>query len=81
MSENLIDFISEKSGLYASDLLLPSNSAEIIRVVRKISPDDFSMDDWSNSLSYLLQRHLRFATASAAKDYYIRNLLDKLSEH
>lgn len=79
MSERLIDHIAEKSGLYVSDLLLPKNSAEIIRVVSKINPDDFSVDDWSASLSYLFQRRLRFATTSAAKDYYIKSLLSNLT--
>lgn len=79
MNENLIDYIAEKSGLYVSDLLLPKNSAAIIRVVSLIHPDKFTTDDWSASLSYLLGKRLRFATAEAAKDYYIKNLLSNLS--
>ncbi len=80
MNENLIDYIAEKSNLYVSDLLLPKNSAVIIRVVSLINPDDFTTDDWSASLSYLLERRLRFATSAAAKDYYIKNLLNNLSD-
>lgn len=79
MSENLIDYIAEKSNLYVSDLLLPKNSAAIIRVVSQIDPDDFTTADWSASLSYLLGKRLRFATAASAKDYYIKNLLSNLS--
>lgn len=79
MNENLIDYIAEKSNLYVSDLLLPKNSATIIRVVSLINPENFTTDDWSASLSYLLGKRLRFATVEAAKDYYIKNLLTNLS--
>ncbi len=79
MSENLIDYLAEQSGLYVSDLLLPKNSAAIIRVVSLLNPDDFSTEDWSASLTYLLGRRLRFATTVAAKDYYIKRLLSNLS--
>lgn len=78
MSERLIDHIAEKSGLYVSDLLLAKNSAEIIRIVSSVNPEDFTVDDWSASLSYLCQRHLHFATAAAAKDYYLKSLLNNL---
>ena len=81
MSERLLDYVAEKSGLYVSDLLLPKNSAEIIRVIGSISPDDFTVEDWSDSLSYVCQRHLRFATTAAAKDFYIKSLLNNLTHN
>lgn len=81
MSERLIDYISEKCELYASDLLFPQNSAVILPVVSRLCPDDFSVDDWSASLSYLLRRKLRFATTAAAKDYYLKMLLANLTQN
>lgn len=81
MSERLLDYIAEKSGLYVSDLLLAKNSPEIIRVVEAINPNDFTVEDWSDSLSYICQRHLRFATTAAAKNFYIKSLLNNLAHN
>jgi hypothetical protein len=80
LSEKLIDYIAEKSCRYPSDLLLPENSASILRIVSQIFPESFPPCDWSASLSYLTGRHLFFQTSEAAKDYYIKYLIDHLSK-
>ncbi len=79
MNERLLEHISQYSGLYISDLLLPDNSEKILEVMQTIDPNDFTVEEWSASLSYLLRRHLRFATTSAAKDFYIKSLLNNLT--
>lgn len=80
MSEKLIDYIAEKTCLYASDLPLPENSAVILRVISQIPTELFTPGDWSASLSYLMGKRLRFGTPEAAKDYYIKYLIENLSK-
>lgn len=79
MSEKLIDYIAEKTGLYASDLLIPENSGQILQIIRRIPAELFTPGDWSASLSYLTATRLRFAAPEAAKDYYIKFLTDRIS--
>lgn len=80
MSEKLIDYIAEKTSLYASDLPLPENSAVILRVISQIPTELFTPGDWSASLRYLMGKHLRFGTPEAAKDYYVKYLIENLPE-
>lgn len=80
MSEFIVDYLADNCNLYPSDLRIKSNSSFILPVVSNIESGMFTAEDWSASLSYILQMPLSFETAESAKHYYLKNLAEKMSE-
>lgn len=81
MSEAVVDYLAENCSLYISDLRLPSNGTVILQAVMRLEEDRFSAEDWSASLSYILQEPLFFETAKDGKYYYIKKLISNLLQN
>jgi hypothetical protein len=79
MSEFMVDYLAENCNLYGSDLRLASNSRVILPIVKHLDSSAFPAEDWSASLSYILQKTLYFDSSECAKEYYIKKLTDNLS--
>ncbi len=80
MSEKMVEYIAESCNLYISNIRLPENSTVILPVVENMDPNFFSAEDWSTSLSYIFMKPLNFQTPAAAKDYYLKELLNKFPD-
>jgi hypothetical protein len=77
VNEALVDYLAEKCSLYVSELRYPENFAVILPIVAELPPSRFFAEDWSASLSYLFDEHLRFKTAAIAKEYCMKMLVTK----
>lgn len=74
MSEKLVDYLAQDCNLYVSDLRRPEKFPAILPIVIDISPSRFSAEDWSESLTYLFGKRLRFEDSEDAKNYCIKVL-------
>lgn len=75
--KSLIDYLAEKSNCtYVSDLhyLNRSQKQSLADEIRKISPFDFSLNDWNDALEYIVCAKPD-ALPISAKDCLIRLLL------
>lgn len=81
MSEKMVEYIAKSCDLYISNIRLSSNSTVILSVIENMDPNLFSAEDWSTSLSYIFMKPLHFKSATAAKDYYVKELLKKFTDN
>lgn len=60
----LLDDLAKKEGCFISSLKAPSEKQKIIHIFQTIPPEQYSLQEWEYSISYLLGRTVHFPSYS-----------------
>lgn len=68
MNENLLDRLVKESGVsFLSDLRYGCNQNLICKALNRLSPDEYTLEEWEEAVGYILkQKRRKFDTASSA---------------
>lgn len=66
----LMDFLAKKADTeYISDLKYLKDFDEIKSIIKRISPDDYSLAEWNDAVHYFTGVNKQFTTALEAKNF------------
>lgn len=73
----LLDLLTAAVGCeYLSNLHLPRNRGQLLKIIRSIPTQEYSEEEWTDATRYLLGHENLFTDAEEAR----RVLIDRLSE-
>lgn len=71
MREDLLDYLAERAHCaYLSDLHLPEVYTQLWPLLNGIPNERYTLNQWTQAISYILGKDFHFSKISAAKDYF-----------
>ena len=75
---NLLDDLTERIGCeYLSNLRSEQWKEPLSLIIQKIVPENYTLDEWNESISYLTEDNRKFSTQKEARDFLIECLKGK----
>ncbi|MDY4080427.1 MAG: hypothetical protein SOY97_02235 [Candidatus Metalachnospira sp.] len=72
---NLLDDLTEMIGCeYLSNLRSEQWKEPLALIIQKIVPENYTLEDWNESISYLTEKNKKFFTQKEARDFLIECL-------
>lgn len=73
--QSLLEYLSNSTNCnYISDLRMKEKRIEISRVIKEISPDDFSLIEWKDAYQYILGEKCVVGEQIEIKDKFLQGL-------
>lgn len=66
----LLEVLQYKTGcMYLSDLHIPENTHLVLHAIKKINPEFFSLQEWTDAICYITEQEVQFNKISDAVRY------------
>lgn len=59
MNGNLLEFLSQESGLFISSLKGPGALPSVLKLLCNLTSEDYPVEEWNYCLSYLLEQKVQ----------------------